>query len=390
MQVNFDYIVLGCGGVGSGAAYWLARRSGANVLGLEQFELGHHKGGSQDHSRIIRLTYHNAKYTALTPHTYEAWNVLEEESAVKVITNTGSIEWAEADSPHVEDVQVYADAMDAAHIPYERFGADEVMRRYPQFRFDREIDALWQDKTGIVDAGKGNAAHVGMARYHGASILTHTQVSDIRPFEGGVDVVTNKGSFSCQKLIITAGAWMDSVLESIDLNLQLTVTQEQVTYYCTPNLKEFSVGRFPIFINHGNQVYYGFPIYGEVATKAAIDASGAPVTADTRTFEGDPVKEKQLTDWLNRFVPGFTGPKLYTKTCLYTMPKDRDFVIDQHPAHPQIIICNGAGHVYKFASLMGKILSEVAIDGHTQYPISDFSIDRPAIMDPAFEASYHI
>jgi glycine/D-amino acid oxidase-like deaminating enzyme len=53
-----DVIVLGLGGIGSAAAYWLARR-GARVIGLEQFELGHTRGESQDHSRIIRLSYHD-------------------------------------------------------------------------------------------------------------------------------------------------------------------------------------------------------------------------------------------------------------------------------------------------------------------------------------------
>ena len=86
MKRDYDYIVLGCGGIGSGTAYWLARRAGAEVLGLEQFELGHHHGGSQDYSRIIRLTYHHADYTRLTPHTYTAWARLEEESAVRIET----------------------------------------------------------------------------------------------------------------------------------------------------------------------------------------------------------------------------------------------------------------------------------------------------------------
>lgn len=47
MKTNYEYIVLGCGGIGSGAAYWLARRAGSEVLGLEQFTLGHDHGGSQ-------------------------------------------------------------------------------------------------------------------------------------------------------------------------------------------------------------------------------------------------------------------------------------------------------------------------------------------------------
>lgn len=390
MKTTYQYIVLGCGGIGSGAAYWLARQAGTNVLGLEQFELGHHQGGSQDHSRIIRLTYHHEDYTRLTPHTYTAWSTVEEESAVNIVTKTGSIEMALKDGPYQKDIEVYTGAMDAADIPYERFGGDEVMQRYPHFKLAEEVDALWQADTGIADAAKGNAAHIGLARYHGATILDHCPVKTIRPFEGGVEVESENGTFTARRLIITAGAWMDQVLADVGLDLKTTITQEQVTYYATPNLREFSVGNFPIFIWHGEHVFYGFPVYGEVATKAAIDASGPAVTTNTRTYKADAVREAQMEAWLEKYIPDFLGPKLYTKTCLYTMPKDRNFVIDTHPKHPQIILCCGAGHAYKFASLLGKILSQLAIDGETEYPIGPFTLQRPAITDPTFEAEFHI
>ena len=390
MRTTYEYIVLGCGGIGSGTAYWLARRAGAEVLGLEQFQLGHVHGGSQDHSRIIRLTYHHKDYTRLTPHTYPAWATLEEESAVKIVTQTGSIELALKDGAYQQDIETYANAMDAADIPYERFGGDEVMRRYPQFKIKQEVDALWQEKTGIADANKGNAAHIGMARYHGATILDQCPIRAIRPFEDGVEVETEQGTFSCRRLIVTAGAWTDQVLADVGINLRITATQEQITYYATPNLKEFAIGNFPIFLWHGADIFYGFPIYGEVGTKGAIDASGPPVTPETRTYEADLEREGRLEAWLQEYIPGFLGPKMYTKTCLYAMPRDRNFVIDTLPEAPQIIVCSGAGHAYKFAGLLGKILSQMAIDGQTEYPIEPFTLRRPAITDPDFEAKFHI
>ena len=359
---------------------------------MEHFQLGHHNGGSQDYSRIIRLTYHDAKYTALTPHTYTAWATLEmeEESAVRVVTKTGGVEFAVKNGPYQRDIEMYAQAMDAANIPYERINADEVMRRYPQFHLKEEVDALIQDETGIADPHKGNAAHVAMARYYGATILDNCPVNAIRPFNGGVEVETPKGTFTCRRLIITAGAWSDNVLADVGINFKLSISQEQVTYYATPNRREFAIKRFPIFIWHGKNVFYGFPVYGEVATKAAIDASGPLVTTDTRTFEADVARERLLEEWLAEYIPGFLGPKMYTKTCLYTMPKDRDFIIDTLPEHPQIVVCVGAGHAYKFASLLGKILSEIAIDGQTNYPIAPFTLNRPAIMDPNYQANFHI
>src|SRR6476620_2251509 len=84
MRTRFEYIVLGLGGWGSAAAYWLSRRAGAGVLGLEQFELGHVRGESQDHSRIIRLSYHTPEYVELAKHAYRAWEVYEFYSETKV------------------------------------------------------------------------------------------------------------------------------------------------------------------------------------------------------------------------------------------------------------------------------------------------------------------
>jgi sarcosine oxidase len=390
MPTDYEYIVLGCGGLGSAAAYWLARRAGAAVVGLEQFSLGHPHGGSQDHSRIIRLTYHHADYTRLTPHAYTAWAAVEAEAGARLVHRTGSIELALEGSPHVRDLNIYADAMDAAGIPYERLDGAEVMRRFPQFRLAAPVAALWQADSGLVDAIQGNAAHQALARAHGATLLEQTRVMEICPRSDGVRVVTDRGELTGRRLIVTAGAWTDEVLRSAGVCLGITVTQEQVTYFATAHLAEFAIGRFPIFIWHGEQVVYGFPVYGEAATKAAFDAAGPVVTPATRTYDADPEREQRLAAWLETYLPDFLGPKLYTKTCLYDMPRDRNFVIDALPGHPHILVCSGAGHAYKFASLLGLILSELAIDGVTRYPIAPFSLNRPAITDPDYPPAFHI
>jgi sarcosine oxidase len=163
-----------------------------------------------------------------------------------------------------------------------------------------------------------------------------------------------------------------------------------VTYYRTTNLRDFAIGRFPTWVWEGDDLLYGFPVYGEVATKVAIDAGGHDVTADTRTFDPDPERERRQQAWLERHLPAALGPILYTKTCLYDMPPDRNFVLDRVPEHPQVLVACGAGHAFKFAALIGRIMSELALDGETSLPIDAFTIDRPAISDPAFEPNYRI
>src|ERR671919_365441 len=139
----FEYIVVGCGGIGSAAVYWLSRAAGSEVLGLEQFHLGHDRGGSEDHSRIIRLSYHDQAYTTLTPHTYQAWSEIEDESDVRLVFETGGL-----DLESVEDapdyINHYAGAMAAVGIPYEELSAQEVMDRFPQFTLDESVLGVYQ------------------------------------------------------------------------------------------------------------------------------------------------------------------------------------------------------------------------------------------------------
>jgi sarcosine oxidase len=386
---EYEYIVLGCGGIGSAAAFWLSRQAGAEVLGFEQFSLFHERGGSQDHSRLIRLTYHSDDYTRLTPHSYMAWAVIEDDAGLKIVHKTGGLTMAlKADHRYQPLIEDYARSMAALGIPFDRLDAQEVMKRFPQWRLEEEVDAIYQPEMGLVDARRGNAAHIAIARYQGAAFLENCPVTGIHPFKGGVELETAQGKFTCRKLIVTAGGWTDKLLAKIGLSLQLTVTQEQVTYYATPNLKEFAIGRFPAFIWEGDELAYGFPVYGEVATKIGLDASGPAVDPDGRDFLPDPVREQRAETWLKKYIPGFLGPILYTKTCQYAMPRDRGFVIDVLPGFPQISVFVGAGHAYKFAALFGKILSEIAIDGQTSYPIQPFRVSRPAITDPAYPLSF--
>ncbi|MEM8505568.1 MAG: N-methyl-L-tryptophan oxidase [Cyanobacteria bacterium P01_D01_bin.1] len=392
MKKHFDYIVLGCGGIGSAALYWLSKRAGASVLGIEQFPLFHHNGGSQDYSRIIRLAYHQEKYARLTPYAYEAWDEIAAESGVSPVTKTGGVQIAYKDRPYRQIVEDYATAMDAAGIDYERLDADGLRDRFPQFQPQDEIVALYQSQTGIVDPSRGNAIHLSLARGYGATILDECPVISIQPNSRGEGVLikTEQGAFTCDRLVVAAGAWTSTLLESVGMSVPLGVTQEQVTYYSTVHLKEFSIGEFPVFQWKDDYSYYGFPVYGEVATKAAIDASGHTVTAKNRTFTPDPDRERQLENFLKTQIPNFVGPKLYSKTCLYAMPPDRDFILSTLPEYPQISAAVGAGHAYKFASLLGKVLSELAIDGTSRHDISAFSFNRPALLERDFVPSLRV
>jgi sarcosine oxidase len=371
---EYEYVVLGLGGFGSAAAYWLARRASGEVLGLEQFELGHVRGESQDHSRIIRLSYHTPEYVELAKHAYRAWAEVERDSGEQLILRTGGLDFAHRVS--AIPLTNYSGSMDAAGVPYETLDAGEIMGRWPPFRLSDDIHGLYQPESGIAMAAKANAIHQRMARSYGARLLERVHVSDIRPEGGEIRLVVDGVTYRCRRLVIAAGAWSNQVLLRFGARLPLTVTQEQVTYFATPHLADFQPDRFPIWIWMDDPCFYGFPAFGEAGIKAGQDAGGQEVTADTRSFEPDQAALHRVKEFLARHLPTALGPILYTRTCLYTLTPDRDFVLDEVPGHPEALLAIGGGHGFKFASLIGRILSELAIDGETRHNLETFRMDR--------------
>jgi sarcosine oxidase len=374
MRRDFEYIVLGLGGWGSAAAYWLSRRAGADVLGLEQFELGHGRGESQDHSRIIRLSYHTPAYVELAKHAYTAWAEVERESGDQLVLKTGGLDFAPRES--AIPLTNYSGSMDAAGVPYEHLDAAEIRRRWPQLAVTDDIHGLYQPESGIAMAARGNAAHLRLAREHGATIRDGAPVERLRSVGNEIEVSADGVTYRGRKLVIAAGAWSNGALTHFGMHLPLRVTKEQVTYFATPHQADFQPDRFPVWIWMDDPCFYGFPTFGEAGPKAGQDAGGEEVTAETRTFEPDQAALKRTVDFLSRYIPKALGPIIYTKTCLYTLTPDRDFVIDTLPEHPNVAVGIGGGHGFKFASLVGKMLSELAIDGRTERNIEPFRIDR--------------
>ena len=375
MKQDYEYIVIGLGGLGSGAAYWLSRRAGAEVLGLEQFAFGHDRGASGDHSRIIRLSYDKHVYADLARHSYAAWREVEAESGEQLLYITGGVDLFpehayNSPDPHMAGLSVLG-------IPFEKLAAAEIMRRFPQFRLDEGTVGIYQAQSGLVAARKAMATHRALAQRHGATLLDNTPVTTIKPLPDGMEVVTPAATYRCRRLVVTADSWTNHVLAPLGVSIPLTTTQEQVTYWATSNIADFQPDRFPSWIWYDNPCFYGLAVYGEEhGVKVAQDIGGREVTPETRTWELDAATLARTQGFMRRVFPSITGPAVLAKTCLYTMTPDRDFIIDTLPEYPQVALAQGAAHGYKFSSIIGRIMSDLAIDGTTGYDVGAFAVDR--------------
>lgn len=111
-----------------------------------------------------------------------------------------------------------------------------------------------------------------------------------------------------------------------------------------------------------------------------VDRIGTPVAANDPDRPVDLPQLQVAIDWAMKLMNGLSGEIVETTSCRYSMTPDEDFIIDRHPEYPQIVIASPcSGHGFKFASVIGEILTDLALSGKTQHDISRFQITRSAL-----------
>ncbi len=381
MTHDFEYVIIGAGGMGSAAAYHLAGE-GRSVLLLEQFEIGHTRGSSHGESRIIRLSYDHVAYVQLAQAAYRLWADLELDAQQRVITTTGGLDLSAPQHPAFEACVA---SLSVLHVRRELLNTLEVQRRFPQFRVPEGVLGLYQADAGILNPIQCVRLMVERAVANGATLLERTPARSIELGDRGAQIVTDDALYRCRKLIVTAGPWAGPLLETVGMKLPLTVTREQYAFFKPQHPEQFQPERFPIFIHYGSPHgapaqridYYGFPIFGRDGVKVGEHHAGPRVTADTRSFAADPARLQRLSDYVRVTLPDTQGEVLDAVTCLYTNTPDQHFIVDALPGYPHVVIAAGfSGHGFKFAILVGRILADLAVRGKTEYPIEMFSSQR--------------
>ncbi len=379
MTLDFEYLIIGAGGMGSAAAYHLAR-DGRSVLLLEQLAIGHTHGSSHGESRIIRLSYDHPTYVQLAQAAYNLWAELEVEAGQVLLQRTGGLDLSAPFNPAFEACIANLSAL---RIRREVLTTDEIHRRFPAFRVADKTIGLYQADAGILPASRCVRAMIDRAIHYGAAVIEQSPVRSIRVNDDDAEVQTEQATYRCRRLIISAGPWAGPLLATLGLTLPLTVTQEQYAFFATQSPEKFQPDRMPVFIHHsipaGSQRidYYGFPIFGHAGVKIGEHHAGPIVTADTRTFDVDAERLQRLSDYARVTLPATRGEVLQAATCLYTNTPDQHFIIDRLPGHPHVVLAAGfSGHGFKFAILVGRILADLAEQGKTIYPIDLFTLGR--------------
>ena len=371
---RLDAIVIGVGSMGASACYHLARR-GYRVLGIEQFDIPHNNGSHAGQSRLIRKAYgEGSAYVPLLQRAYENWETLENEVGAPVFFRTGLVYFGSRDNTFFESVRSSAKTY---AIPLHDYDHKTSSHRFPQFSLPDQFQCLVEPDAGFLSPERSILFHVREALRHGASIRTGERVTGWSSNTGGVTVTTSHGEYRAAKLIITAGPWAGKMIP--ELSDQLNVTRQVLAWVKPKRPDAFQLGNFPCWYMEENGFdFYGFPILPQeefgapYGLKVALHYPGDRVPdPDNIDRSIQPCEEQKLIEFLQRYLPDAFETTQILKTCLYTYSPDSDFIIDLPDAYNgNVAIAAGfSGHGFKFASVIGEVLADLAMEGSTTMPI---------------------
>lgn len=360
MESIFDVAILGLGGMGSAAAFALARR-GARVVGLEQFDLAHDRGSSHGETRLVRKAYfEHPDYVPLLHRSYALWDELGALAGAPLLHRTGLVLCGVPASELVAGAELAA-ARHALALEPQPAG------RFRPLLDDRAGERLLlEPEGGYVEVDRAVRAFQELARRAGATLLGGTPVSGWRSEGDLLRVATPRGDVVARRLVLAAGAWSGRWLAELGVSV---VAHRNLLFWFPARPEWRDAPCFAFDLPEG--FFYGFPDVSGRGVKVAQHLPGeivvAPEAVDRALRPDDlaPVA-RFVAERLSAVDP---APREHV-VCLYEMSADGHFVITLDPRDPRVAIAAGfSGHGFKFAPVVGEALADLALDGRTDLPI---------------------
>jgi monomeric sarcosine oxidase len=357
--MDVDVVVIGAGVMGLSVAWRLAM-TGRDVVVYDQYCVGHAYGSSHGPTRVFRVLYDDPMYVRMAQKSIPLWRELEAVSGSSLLRMTGGLQ--------VDDTSVldrHRRTLEQCGAAVVRLTADERRARFPWLDAG-DSSALWVEEMGVISADATVSSLHDAARDAGAVVIEDTPVAAIETGER-VAVVTAGETVHADTCVVAAGAWARLLLATAGIDLPVRVTREQVLYFGAD-----TAAMVP-FVHGVPHWLYGVP--GAGVLKVAEHGKGASTTADERTFDLDEPGAQRVRDYVSRVLPSIVPEPVSFETCLYTTTSDEDFVIDRRG--PVIVCSPCSGHGFKFAPLIGEIVSALTRgEKEPPVPVARFALPR--------------
>jgi sarcosine oxidase len=312
--------------------------------------------------------FEHPNYVPLLRRAYALWKQAEIESGAQLLQVTGGIFVGAPDSPIVAGSISSARAHGLSHTVLD---AGQIHRLFPVFTPQPDENALYEDAAGVLFPEKCIAAHLQLAERHGATLRHAEPVESFDAHADDVVVRTAQGSYSAGRMVVTAGAWLSTFLADIPVQAERVPL---LWFEPIAQAELFNLGRFPVCIWSSRDLghFYLTPhieIPGVKIGQHDNTRPCDPATVDRQVTADD---ERPLRTFLERHIPALAGPVASSRVCMYENSPDQHFMVDRHPTLPNVVVGAGfSGHGFKFASVMGEVLADLATTGSTT-PDADF------------------
>jgi sarcosine oxidase len=325
---------------------------------------------------MIRTAYYeHPDYVPLLQRAWTLWQQIEDESQVKLLQRTGGLYLG----PETGELVAGSLASSRQHnLAYDLLDRRELQSQFGQFRVPDDWVGLLEHQAGFLIPELAVSVHVDLAMRHDADIRGNEPVLRWETGTAGASVTTSKGTYAAGELVFCGGAWSDRLVRDLDVPLVVT---RQVLGWVQPLRREgFGLGVLPVWAtdNGDGTIYYGFPLTPQSpGLKVAHHGRGTPTDPTRISRDPQPGDEETFRPALKRFLPDADGPVVSMRVCMYTNSPDGHFILDRHPTRPRVTIaCGFSGHGFKFCSVMGEALADLAMKQSSELPIGFLGLDR--------------
>ena len=220
----YDAVIIGGGGHGLAAAYYLGKRFGiTNVAVLEKHWIG--GGNTGRNTTVMRSNYLQRESAALYDTAIDMWRGLSRELNYNLMVSPRGLLHLAHSSHDMQEIGRRAHAMYMHGVDAELLGPAQVKEWIPFIRLNGRfpvMGALLQRRGGTI---RHDAVAWGLARAAdamGIDIIQNCEVTGFRVSNGAVVAVeTAKGAITTRKIGIAAAAHSAELAEMAGFRLPL-------------------------------------------------------------------------------------------------------------------------------------------------------------------------
>lgn len=374
-----DVVIVGGGIMGTSTAFFLSSETNLDITLIEKDKIA--TGSTGDSSAILRHHYGDQEiYSQMAWWSHQFYRQFEDETG-EVIAHEDNplVRFGNEDTAGGTYAEDGYEVLSSLDIPVSRHESDDLPERYPMISNVGEYDfGISDDEAGYSDGTDAANGFERAARRLGATVITGTGVESITVDDGDVvGVETEDGDVTCNTVVVAAGPWTPRLGETVDVDIPITVTREQILILDPPeDYKNHYPSLMPTTALPGGE-WYIRPDFGD-GILVATHHTAEEVDPDHYNKTPDEETILELTDKLGDMVPELRDAGIQGQYCgVYSTTPDHDFILDQIGPDGCYFACGFSGHGFKQAPAVGKIMADLVTTGSTSLvDASFFSYDR--------------